>query len=195
MNKSILTQDIVRELLDYDPESGKLTWKLRSSHWFKEERNKNIFNKIHAGKCPERISLGVDGYPRIRIGVLGNYYSASRVIWLWMTGEWPTGIIDHIDKEPTNNKWDNLRQVDSLGNARNRSKQSNNTSGVTGVSWSEEKQKWRAGVRIKGKQRFLGYFKKEDLDLAAMEVMEFRAENGFHTTHGAEIASYLVEDI
>lgn len=190
-----LTQEVVREILHYNPENGELVWKERGLHWFREERHQKIFNRIHAGNSPKRLTKTTVGYVKCRIGVLGRYYGAHQIIWLWMTGEWPKEYIDHIDRDATNNRWSNLREATSSENAKNRSKQRNNSSGVTGVSWDKEKGLWRASVRIKGKLNNLGYFAREDLDLAAMEVMEFRDEHGFHPTHGKTIAPYFKEDI
>jgi hypothetical protein len=50
--------------------------------------------------------------------------------------------------------------------------------------------KWRAQVRSSGKRHHLGYFDEDDLDRAAMEVMEFRAENGFTARHGQAPSTY-----
>ena len=59
-----------------------------------------------------------------------------------MTGDWPNGVIDHINRDRTDNRWCNLRDVDYSLNSQNRGLQSNNTSGVVGVTWHNENQMW-----------------------------------------------------
>lgn len=86
-----------------------------------------------------------------------------RVAFLYMTGKWPTGFVDHRDTDRTNNRWSNLRDVDRNVNARNKSVQKNNSSGVVGVSWSSTASLWRADICVEGKQIWLGSFQhKED---------------------------------
>lgn len=185
-----LTQEIVKELLDYNEDSGELIWKHRGSHWFSKQKFQNTWNTRYAGKVASNLYRSKQGYQRLQIGILGKGYISHRVVWLWMTGEWPEDHIDHIDRDATNNKWSNLRLVDATGNCLNSSMRSNNKSGVTGVNWREDVGKWRAEVGLRGKNYHLGYFAEEDLDLAAMEVMEFRAENGFHPMHGLSQPHY-----
>lgn len=77
-------------------------------------------------------------------------YKAHRVAWLLMTGEWPEHEIDHIDTNPTNNAWSNLRLANRSENCMNRNRQANNTSGYKGVSSHGSgfrAQIWRDGRR------------------------------------------------
>ena len=62
-------------------------------------------------------------------------------------------LTDHIDRVKTNNLRSNLRIVSPSINDLNRSIASNNTSGVTGVSWSKSEQKWRARMQFEGKEK------------------------------------------
>ena len=98
--------------------------------------------------------------------------------------------VAHKDRDSTNNRWSNLEASNSLDNSRNRSKSRANNSGVTGVTWNKESNRWKAQVRVKSITKFLGYFDHDDLDLAAMEAMEFRAEHGFSPSHGLQRAVY-----
>ena len=68
-----------------------------------------------------------------------------------MTGHWPVLVVDHKDRNPANNVWDNLRQATVVENGRNRSPAKSSKSGFVGVTWCAVRQKWR-GVLT------LGYF-------------------------------------
>jgi hypothetical protein len=65
---------------------------------------------------------------------------------------------------------------------RNKRMPRNNTSGITGVSWNKEKNKWAANVGMGGKLKYLGLY--DDKEVAAAVVREFRSLHGFSTEHG-----------
>jgi HNH endonuclease len=169
-----LTQNICRELLAYDPASGVLTWKRRARHWFKSDRSFNSWNSKHAGR-PALVSRDTHGH--LHGHVLGQLRSAHRVIFLWMTGRWPFGVIDHIDHDRTNNKWENLRDVPAEENARNKALRSDNSSGQTGIRQSGNS--WVAQIG----NEYLGSF--DSFDEACAERMAEQIERGFAPGHGA----------
>ena len=74
-------------------------------------------------------------------------------------------MIDHRDRNRTNNVWSNLREVSPEGNAQNASLRCDNKSGVKGVNWCSTQGKWMAQIRVGTRTKFLGYF--EDLGEAA----------------------------
>lgn len=141
-----LTQEIVRELLDYDPETGLLTWKERDVKWFVDGKRTAkqscfVWNKLYMGK-QALTSFNNDGY---KLGsVLKIQVQAHRLIWLYMTGEWPE-YIDHINGIRDDNRWENLREVSSLGNNRNKGVRNDNKSGYRGVH--KVKNRWRARIQ------------------------------------------------
>jgi len=96
----MLTLEIVRIVLYYDPETGK--WK-----WLKNRGG----NRGKAGTWRK------DG--RIQIRLYGKFYLSSRLAWFYMTGEWPTEI-DHIDRNRANDRWTNLREVSRSENLKNK---------------------------------------------------------------------------
>lgn len=149
----------ILDLFEYDREAGKLFWKVSTG------------NKIKIGQ--EAGTINGNGYRLL--GIDGKKYLTHRLIFLIEHGYLPE-YIDHIDGNPLNNKLENLRECSRSENARNRSKQSNNTSGVVGVSWHKSKSKWHALCRDKyGKLTHLGYF--ADLKVAAEVVKAFRLEH------------------
>jgi len=136
-----LTQEQLKQLLHYDPETGVFTWRV--------DRTGTAKAGMEAG------SVHVRG--NVRISVNKRYYRANRLAWLYMTGEWPTVEVDHKDTDQTNNRWANLRLATRGQNACNRKAQKNNTSGFKGVSLYKPTGRWLAQIRIKGQHRHLGY--------------------------------------
>lgn len=162
-----LTQGKLKLFLDYNPETGVFIWKLN--------RNQNVRAGDIAGRVDEF------GY-RI-IYVLGKKYRAGRLAWFWVTGEMPKQQIDHIDRNRSNDKFSNLREVDPRENVINRGIPKNNTSGVIGVTWYKNLKKWCAQIEINNKNNNLGYFKeKSDAVLARYNaekehgIIEFNPE-------------------
>jgi hypothetical protein len=144
-----LTAERVRQLLNYDPASGAFTWRVSP----------------RARKRAGDEAGSIDGrYLRLQINQ--TRYAAHRVAWLIMTGDWPSGEIDHIDRNPFNNSWSNLRLCTPSQNAANRTKRCNNRSGLKGVSLCQN-GKWYASIKKDGRSRNLGYFtSKEDAHAA-----------------------------
>lgn len=177
-----LTQDIVRELLDYDPVTGKLTWKFRKPSAFshlgeKAEAYCRRFNANYAGNEAFTASHNY-GY---RMGkIYAKIYKAHRVIWLWMTGKWPK-IVDHQNGDPTDNRWKNLRNVNSEGNAKNLRKAKNNTSGHVNIRSRKNRKTFDVQVRIDGKHKHVGTFKT--LEAAIEARNKAWADNGYHPNH------------
>ncbi|BAR92414.1 endonuclease [Pseudomonas phage PS-1] len=172
----------LRMLLDYNPETGDLTWRHRIP-------DSGAFNSKFAGKIAGTIKTEPSGYKKrnIRVTISGNSaltINASKVSWLIHYGEEPSGEIDHVDGNALNNRISNLRCVPRTINMLNKSKYKNNTSGITGVSWHKQHGKWAAQACIDGKNRFLGSFKTKEA--AQARVMEARQIAGYTDRHGSE---------
>jgi len=161
-----LTQERLRSLLHYEQETGVFTWKVLRPH-----------AKIGA----EAGAIHKDsGYRRIKID--GRPYTASRLAWLYMTGEWPDHFIDHIDLSRTNNAWRNLRAATRAQNARNRPVQKNTRSGLKGVHFAPTRtsfKKWAAHIRIGGVLKTLGYFEHPEEAHAAYAAASVAAFGQF----------------
>lgn len=105
------------------------------------------------------------------------------IVVLYMLGELPDKAeIDHVNHNRSDNRWINLRVVNRKVNARNLSMHSTNKSGVTGVSWLEKTQNWRAYIMVNYKQINLGYYKDKEAAIKARKQAEIDYE--FHPNHG-----------
>lgn len=141
-----LTQERVRELLWYDPETGVLTWR---------ERINSIGRRFPWSSKPAG-RINPRGYVVVRIG--HKVYRAHRVIWLGMTGELPPEVDHKDDLNKSNNRWTNLRAATSSKNQMNTVPRSDNASGYKGVHWDNTSKKWKAQLGHEGKRHSLGYF-------------------------------------
>lgn len=102
----MLTRQRVLELFDYNPETGDLLWRPRQLTEFPAEKHGLTWNTAHAGKVAGyRHHLG---YTCIRFD--GRFYLAHRIIWMFVHGHWPN-VIDHINRDRTDNRLSNLRNV------------------------------------------------------------------------------------
>lgn len=138
-----LTADYVRSILDYNPETGALTYK-KAPH-----NHPQRLGKPAGWRKP-------NGY--IMVALNNHDYRAHRLIWLMMTEKWPPEEIDHIDLDPSNNRWANLRLASSSQNQSHRGPQSNNKSGHPGVFFNTKTKRWWAYIKQNGKRQFLGVF-------------------------------------
>lgn len=175
--------DFLRDILDYDPETGSFTWKVRSAKCFSylknPERAAKIFNSQFAGR--EAFTAIGDGYKRGAI--LNKSYSAHRIAWKIHHGEEPRGQIDHINHNRSDNRISNLREVSHQENHKNLPIRRTNSSGFPGVRWYEKPKRWRAFITSSGKTHYLGSFLEKNDAIRARVVAE--KSFGFHKNHGA----------
>lgn len=157
--KGELTTNELKEVLRYEPETGHFYWRQRGVGRRRVD--------APAG------SISKDGYVVISFGY--KAYKAHRLAWLYMHGKWPSGVIDHINGNPGDNRITNLRDTSQISNAQNRRKTSaNNKSGVIGVR--QDGSRWRAQITAGGKTVQLGTF---DTVEAAVEARA-KAQSRIH---------------
>lgn len=96
------------------------------------------------------------------IKALGRLYSAHRLAWLYFHGINPSGVIDHIDGDPSNNAINNLRDVKQSTNTKNNKISKNNTSGYPGVYLNKRTGKWAVQIWNNKKVICVGTFIKKD---------------------------------
>jgi hypothetical protein len=169
----MLTQEELKRLLHYDPETGVFTWNVKRSNKVK------IFSV--AGST-QTMSHNKKTY--IRIKIHNKKYFAHRLAHLYITGYWPEDQIDHIDGNGINNKWCNLRSVNISENMRNYKKPITNTSGICGVSWDSSAMKWSSYIHVNNKQIKLGRFSNMLDASCARKSAEIKY--GFHKNHGSD---------
>lgn len=166
------TPEELRQLLSYDPETGKLFWKSRPFTMFGDDEQAAKaqcakWNSRRAGK-EAFTAISVNGYRRGR--VLKVNQQAHRVIWAIVTGAWPAQDIDHINRDRTDNRFCNLREVSRSQNLSNTSANKNSTSIFIGVSKRSRDNRWIAQVKCNGTQRFLGSFDDEEAAARAYDA-------------------------
>jgi hypothetical protein len=137
---SDLSAATARSLFDYDAQTGELTWKVSPSIGVKSGRSAGAVN-----------SSG-----HLQVKIKGKAFSVHRVVWLITHGEWPPTQIDHINRNPADNRLANLRLATHIENCRNRGAQKNNTSGAKGVR--RRGKRYTAQLRVNGANVFLGGF-------------------------------------
>lgn len=137
-----LTAARLREVLNYDSETGVFTRRTRTS------------NATKVGDVAG--SYTRKGY--LMVGVDHGSYQAHRLAWLYVFGSWPDGELDHADGNRGNNSIGNLRRASRKENCFNQGKRKHNTSGFKGVSWHHGLGKWRARIAAHGGRLHLGYY-------------------------------------
>jgi hypothetical protein len=154
-----LTADRLKELLHYDPDTGKWTWLVASG-------------PIRMGQRAGRFN----SHGRVQIGVGGRKWVATHLAWLYMTGEWPKSYIDHKNRNKSDDRWENLRLATRSQNMVNfphlRPKRPDLPRGVTA-----HQGKYLARISIDGKRKHIGVFETPEAASAAyLKASAFRAE-------------------
>lgn len=137
----MLTHERLREQLSYDPETGEFRWAARKQ-------------KVKIGSIAGKVKKS--GYVEIRIDLVS--YQAHRLAWFYMRGSWPQGDIDHINRNPGDNRLVNLRDATRSQNLCNVGALSTSATGVRGVDLHKASGKYRARIRANGKRIELGLF-------------------------------------
>ena len=139
----------VREVFDYDSDTGIVTWKIQPKH------------RAGVIKVGDRAGWQSKKSRRWWVWLDGQQYTASRFIWFWMIGESAPLEIDHIDQNPSNDRWTNLRlatTTQNQGNKRYYQKNKNGYRGIAKVVQASGVVKYQAAISHDHKVRYLGLF-------------------------------------
>ena len=145
MAKLDLTAARLREVLHYDPETGELT---------RLSNNKRA--SVAAG--------GVNKTRYAEASVDGHKHRVHRLVWLYMTGAWPTGQIDHINRDRLDNRWANLRDVSPKGNIENQARKARTDTGLRGIRKRSIDRSYCVDITQNRRLLSLGTF--DDLEMA-----------------------------
>lgn len=163
--------DCLRAHVRYEPESG----------WFFSMRSGRRVGAVHdKAKGYIVISTGRNGRCR-----------AHRAAFALMTGAWPIAFVDHIDGDPANNAWENLRQCGHSENMHNRRLQRNNSSGYVGAHWHTKAKRWVSKIRIDGRVVHIGCFDTPELAAIAYAKTAIHSRGEFVPAHVIATASAL----
>ena len=165
MGLAMISSDILKEVLDYNPATGDFVWKVSIG---------GVRVGARAG------SNHPSGYREIKI--FCSVYRAHRLAWLHTHGEFPSDQIDHINGKRSDNRIINLRAASSTENNRNSKTSTRNTSGVVGVGWEVIAGRWRAYIGNENKLIRLGNFTDWFEAVCARKSAEKRL--GYHPNHG-----------
>jgi len=138
--RATLTQERLKELLSYDPDTGLFTRKVAVNY------------NAKAGDC-----VGCDSRGYLLVNVDGVKHYLHRLAWLYVHGYMPKEI-DHINRDGRDNRISNLREVTRSENTFNQGLRMDNKSGVKGVRWRADRSKWEARVKALGSVQVLGLF-------------------------------------
>jgi len=158
------SQERLRELFDYEPETGVLRWRGKASR--KHHPGMEAGTRHHSGAVQVRID--------------GVIYLAHRLVWKWLHDEEPPEV-DHRDNDPGNNRQRNLRAADRPRNMMNVRKQRNRPL-PKGV-YANRQGKYVSQIKYGGTHVYLGIHDTPEaahkiyVDMAELIFGEF-ANNG-----------------
>lgn len=161
MAAEYLSAQRLRDVLQYDEETGVFTW-----------RQKCTSSRVSVG---DEAGTLREGY--VLIGIDGKDYRAHRLAWLYVHGKWPERDIDHRDLVKHHNWIANIRLATKGENQQNqRDARSNSRSKVLGVSWDKSRDKWVAKLKVDGK--VVHYTRHKTMDDASAAYLS--AKLAFH---------------
>jgi hypothetical protein len=146
-----ITHMELQNMLHYNPLTGIFTWRVN--------RGRNAKIGESAGR-PDK-----NGY--LRIAISGNEYRVARLAWFYMHCQWPVGVIDHIDRDITNNAISNLREATLSQNQGNRIAAINSECKIKGVSFDSARMKFVAYITRNNKRKNLGRYNTAEEAAAA----------------------------
>lgn len=161
-----LTQERLKELLRYEPDTGLFYWL--------ESRGRVRKGDIAGCECR-------DGYVRLRVDEV--MYLAHRLVWLYVHGAFPSDLLDHSNRQKADNRISNLRECTRCENALNTVSHRGATSGFKGVSMASS-GRWSARISINGAHLHLGHFDLPEVAAAAYDAAALKIHGEFARING-----------
>ena len=166
----MITQDQLKHICHYNPDTGEFV-RIRKRSWTGNEY-----------ECKSFPNSNGDGWGYLQMNIDRVVYKVHRLIFLYMTGEFPKCDVDHVNGNRTDNRWENLRLVSRQENLRNMGLRQSNTSGVCGASYDRNRSAWHAYIGTGNKRTHIGYFGKKEDAVKARTDAERKYE--YHVNHG-----------
>lgn len=137
----MITAKELKELVSYDPETG------------------DFFSRVRRHRLAPGDKCGSsDAHGYIVLIIHRTHYKAHRLAWLYMTGTWPEGQVDHKNLVKSDNRFENLRVASRSQNQHNKPRYRNNTSGFKGVYRHTQNGNWVARIKVGQKRLHIGSF-------------------------------------
>jgi len=148
---------------------------LKSIVFYDEETG--VFTRIKDGKPTGSLD---NGY--VYLCVKGAKYAAHRLAFLYMTGNMPPKLVDHINQDRSDNSWKNLREADYSMNRKNSKMNRNNTTGVSGVTVVKAAGDYLARIIDENGKR-LTVYRGKHLHAAKIAMQAAYINHGYHDNH------------
>ena len=166
----MIDQEILLNTCHYNPSTGV----------FKRVMKRSWMGNWYA--C-DSVPKSITGYGYLQMNFEGRPYVVHRLIFLYVTGEFPKEDVDHINGDRLDNRFENLRLVSRQDNLRNQGLRNDNTSGHMGVSHDKSRGLFHAYIGVgKGKRRSLGYHSTVEKAVEVRSLAEKELE--YHNNHG-----------
>ena len=172
-----LTHERLLEVLDYNPATGALTWKIAGSNRIKVGDVAGAFHKPSGGRY---------------VAIDGDRYMAHRLAWFHVHGEWPKDDLKALNGDYSDLRIENLKDIPRVEIAHKRGAPNTNTSGFLGVSKSQKVGKWQAAITWNYRQINLG--SNFDTPEEAFEIYSL-AEGRFKASNSDEERAAIVSDL
>lgn len=156
----MITQEYLKEILDYSPDTGIFVWKVDKA--------------FRARKGDKAGSLTDHGY--IKLTINRKRYYAHRLAWIYVYGSHATQQLDHINGVRDDNRVENLREVSNRENGSNRKEHREGK--PVGISFYAQWNYWSAAIQIKGRTTYLGSYPTKELAAEAYQkaLAEYKRE-------------------
>lgn len=155
MRKTV-DRELLMKCLEYNPETGIFIWKLRAAAAI-------TVGQIAGCQRP-------DGY--LAITLSGKQYLSHFLAWNYVHGDPGELEIDHINRIRSDNRIENLRLLNRSQNCMNVGMKKSNKSGVAGVFFHKQSQRWEFCARVNGSNKTIGRFARIEDAIHAKQMYE-----------------------